>query len=240
MLSINNFTIIIWLIIIIILFYVLAFRIKWRKVMVFLLSPLAQRMPLYIAPNHISLTGFLVLLLVAYFIYLAKFNYFFFLWAILLILLYCILDSLDGLLARTRNQSTKSGVFLDQTLGQVNELLLLLALLLGAHVRAELVVISMIGGVFYSFISIQSEVLIGSRLPENDRPRWLVLAIILLMTTFLTKLFGLEDFSLLEQKIRVLDAIFVIVPVYYTAIALYRTGYLWRKIREIEKGERST
>lgn len=237
MFSINNFMIIIWTIIIILLFYVLAFRIEWRKVMDLVLAPLVRSIPPYITPNHVSLAAFFVMLLAAFFIYLAKFDHFFFLWATLLVLLYSLLDSLDGILARTRGQTSKSGVFLDQTLGQVNELALLFALLMGGYVRAELVVITMVWGVFYSFISTQSQVLIGSRLPETDRPRWIVLLILFGLIFFLLKFFGLEYFTIYGREIRSLDAIFVIVPIYYTAITLYRTGYLWRKIREIEQKE---
>lgn len=235
MISPTNIIILLGLIIILFLFYILAFRMKWREIWAFLLPPLAQKIPPYITPNQLSITGFFILIIAALFIYLAKFNYFFFLWVAVVGWLYAIIDSLDGILARIRNQTSNTGIFLDQTLGQVNELIILFALILGGYIRTELVVTTMIGGLFYSFISIQSQALTGSRLPETDRPRWLMLAFLLVLLAFFIKFSGLETFSVSGMKIRSLDAFFIIVPIYYLAITLYRICFLWRTLKKIDQ-----
>lgn len=226
------------MIIILFLFYILAFRMKWREIWASLLPPLVQKIPPYITPNQLSITGFFILIIAALFIYLAKFNYFFFLWAAVVGWIYALFDSLDGILARIRNQTSNTGIFLDQTLGEVNELVILFSLILGGHIRAELVVATMIGGLFYSFISNQSQALTGSRLPESDRPRWLMLGFLLLLVAFFVKFSGLETFNISGMKIRSLDAFFIIVPIYYLAITLYRTYFLWGELKKLDQGKR--
>lgn len=230
----TNIILLLGLIMILFLFYVLAFRMNWREIWAYLLPPLAKKIPPYITPNQLSIMGFFVLIIAALLLYLAKFNYFFFLWTTVAGWLYAVIDSLDGILARIRDQTSNAGTFLDQTLGQVNELIILFALILGGHIRTELVVITMIGGLFYGFITAQSQALTGSRLPEADRPRWLMLAFILLLMAFFVKFFGLETFSIAGVKIRSLDAFFIIVPIYYLAVALYRTYFFWRELNKLD------
>ena len=200
-----------------------------------MLNPLAHKIPGVITPNHISIFGALFLLLAALFIYLAQYNYYYFLWAGFLILLFSITDSLDGILARIRQQITKTGTYLDSVLGWINLLLILLALILGKHVRADLVVTTMIFSLFYNLTNMQSLSLTGQRFTENDRPRWLVLAMILCLSVFFSKLLGLEAIPFGGTKIRSLDAIFSILVVYYVIVLLVRNIDLWKKLAKLDR-----
>lgn len=216
-------------------FYLLAFRMKWREIMPLLLGSLAHKIPPFITPNHISIFGSLFLLVAALFIYLAQYNYYYFLWTVLFILIFSIADSLDGILARLRHKITKTGTYLDSTLGWINLLLLLLALILGKHVRPDLVVMTMIFSLFYNLTNMESLSLTGQRFTENDRPRWLVLAMVLCLSVFFSKLLGLEATTFGEIQIRNLDAIFSVLVVYYITVLLVRNIALWNKLVKLDR-----
>lgn len=223
------------LIIAFISFYVFAFRIKWREILPPLFTPLVQKIPSYITPNHISIMGFLFVLAAGLFIYLAKDNYFFFLWAALFIFLFALIDSLDGILARIRHRATKSGAFLDYTLDKISYLFLLFTIMLGGHVRAELIVIAMLFTLFYALINMEAKALTGSTFPLAERPRWMALAIILCIVAFLIKLFGAESLHLWSIKIQSFDALFVLLPIYQIVIILFRSITLWKELKKLDR-----
>ena len=224
-----------FLLIAIILFYIFAFRIKWRDLLPIFLNPLIQKIPPYITPNHISLFGFLFVFITGLFIYLAKTNLYFWLWAAFFMFLYAIIDNLDGILARARNQVTKSGSFLDYTLDKISYQVLLFSLILGGHLRTELVVISMLSSLFYALINVESQALIGSTAPLAERPRWLILAIILCVIAFSIKVFGAESLNLWSIEIQSFDALFVILPIYQISTIYFRSISLWKELRSIDQ-----
>lgn len=237
MLTSINIIIIICLLIVIISFYVFAFRLKWREIMSTLLTPLVHKIPSSVTPNHLTILNLLFTLSAGLFIYLAKYNFYLILGAAIFIFLFGANDSLDGILARARRQVTKSGTFLDYTLDKVNYLLLLYALMLGQHISSELVIITMLCSLFYSFINIESQVLTGSTFPLAERPRWLTLAIILCLVAFLLKLLSAEVLTLWNITFRSLDALFSILPIYLFIMILYKLGSLWRKLIRIDQEE---
>lgn len=225
------------LVLTLVFFYILAFRIKWRDVLTRFLSPLVQRIPPYITPNQISGAGFFLVLLTCLFIYLAKYDFIFFLWGALFMFLYAVVDQFDGILARARGQATKSGTFLDYTLDKFSHQLLLFSLILGKHVRTELVVISMLCSLFYSLINMEALALTGRTFPLMERPRYAVLAIILFVFAFLIKFAGVDELSLGAIKTRSLDLLFPVLPVYLFMIILFRGASLWKELRELDRGK---
>lgn|GEM_PF-1271033 len=218
-------------------FYILAFRVSWRKVFLHLLTPVVKRIPPYISPNHITAIGVVFPLAAGAFIYLAKYNYFYFLWAILFLFVWGVTDNLDGILASARNQATKRGAFLDYTLDKVVYLFLLFTLILGDHVRAELVVITMLFSLLYSLINMESQALTGRVFTLADRPRGLVLANILCLAFFLLKLFGADVITLLNRRIKSMDVVFAIMPVYAAVLIIIRSISLWKELKEIDDRE---
>ncbi len=233
----TNIIILLVFLIAILLFYIFAFRIKWREILPLLFDPLIQKIPPYISPNQISLIGFLLALITGLFVYLAKYNFLHFLWAAVFMSAYAIVDNLDGILARARNQVTKSGSFLDYTLDKLSYLVLLYALILGEHVRTELVVISMLCSLFYALINMESQALTGSTAPLAERPRWLILAIILCVLAFLIKFLGAESFELWDLKIRTFDALFVLMPIYQIITIFSGSLSLWQKLKKLDQEE---
>lgn len=235
----NNITIFLGLLIIaFILFYIFAFLIKWRDIMNSLLTPLARKIPPYITPNLISVLYMVLVLIAGLFIYLAKYNYYFFLWAALFVLLFGISDSLDGILARVRNQTSRSGAFLDYTLGKLGEIFLFFTLLLGGHVNAVLVVITMLGAVFYSFLSMESQALTGNRFPKTGSPRWIVLPILVSILLFFSKYLGVDTLILWGRPFRSLDLVFLMMPVYYVVFTFYRAVVLYGELKKLDRGEK--
>ena len=208
---------------------------KWRKILSSLLSPLPQKIPSHIKPNHITVISFFIFLTVGLFVYLTKYSYFFFIGAILSMLLFGASDSLDGLLARTRNQTTKCGSFLDQTLDKIGWLFLLFSLILGELVRADLVVVAMLLSLFYSFINFQAEALVSNRFPETDRPRWFIITIAFCLIGFFIKLMGLETFTLGAQEVHLFDLIFSLLPIYLFVTILLRTISLWKILNKLDQ-----
>ena len=188
-------------------------------------------------PNHITLAGLFFPLGAFLFIYLAKFNYFFFLWAYLFIFAYALTDSLDGILASLRHQITKRGAFLDYTLDKIVYLFLLFALMLGGHVRAELIVLVMLFTLFYSLLNMESRALTGSFFTLADRPQGLTLALILCFAIFLLKFFRADVITFSGRNIQSLDVIFVIMPIYQFALILSRGISLWKELKIIDKRE---
>lgn len=239
MFNFNNFIVILFILVTIIFFYVLSYRIRWREIMAFLLTPLARKIPSFIMPNHISLMNFFFALAAGLFFYLAKYNYFFFLAAAASILVYTFNDNLDGVLARTRQQVSKSGTFLDSTLDLIAFLLLLTAIMLGGHIRSELIIISMLCTLFYGLINMEAQTLTSSASPLAQRGRWIILAIILSLIAFSMKHFEFEALILFERKIKVLDALFLIVPVYQIAVILTRFNSIWGTLNKLDQEEKA-
>ena len=223
------------LLIIIILLYILAFHVKWREILAVLLIPLAKRMPSYITPNHITLISFLFILAAGIFIYLAKDNHFFLLGAAISMLLFAVIDSLDGLLARIRNQITKSGSFLDYTLDKIGYLLLLFAAMLGGHIKTEMIVITMLLSLFYNIINMESQALSGSKSPLTEHSRWLIPAISLCLIGFFSISYKLEALALWGIKFQILDVFFLTLPTSVLAITLYKIVFLWKKLGGIDQ-----
>jgi len=221
----------------VILFYIFAFRMKWRDILPIIFNPLIKKIPPNISPNQISVMGLPIALITALFIYLARYNHYYFIWAAISLLIYALVDSLDGILARARNQATKSGAFLDYTLDKLSYLALLSGLILGGHVLTTLVVISMLCTLFYSLINMESLALTGSPFPLAERPRWLILAIILCLIAFTIKLLGFKSFDLWKIEIRYFDALFMILPIYQASIIFTESRSLWNRLKKIDRAE---
>lgn len=218
-----------------VLFYVFAFRVKWREIFALFLIPLAKKIPSYILPNHVTILSFLFILIAGTFIFFAKYEYFFFLWAVAFLLLFALADTLDGFLARIRNQLTKSGSFLDYTLDKLSYLFLLFAAMLGGHIRTELIAVTMLLSLFYNLIDMESLALSGSKSSLTEHSRWLVPAIILCLIGFFSKFFELEILFTSGIKFQILDIIFSILPIYLFAVALYKITTLWKNLSELDQ-----
>jgi len=224
--------------IIIILFYLFAFRMNWREVLDPFLIRFVQKIPSYVTPNHISIAGFLIFLVAGLFLYLVKYSPFFSFGFAVFIILYGISDSLDGILARTRNQISKSGIFLDQTSGKLGELFVLFAIILGGYVRAEFVVIIMLCRLFYSYINMQSLALTGGKFSRPESSRWFILTIAFALILFFIKFFGLEILNIFGRQIKSLDVLFLLISFYYLGITFYRAGLLWKKLIRLDQEEK--
>lgn len=219
----------------IVLLFILVFRVKWREIFALFLIPLAKTIPPYILPNHITALSFLFTLAAGIFIYLAKYDHFFFLWVIVFLLLFAVVDTLDGFLARTRNQITKSGSFLDYTLDKLSYLFLLFTAILGGHIKTELIVTTMLLSLFYNLIDMESQALSESKSSLTEHSRWLVPAIILCLIAFFSKFFQFEPLVVWEIKFQLLDALFLILPIFVFAAALYKIMFLWKNLRSLDQ-----
>jgi len=201
----------------------------------FLLPPLAKKVPSYITPNHISVAGFIFVLASAFFLYATKYNYFYYLAAALSSFIYAMVDSLDGTLARIRHQISRRGVFLDYTLDKIAYLLLLFAFMLSGQVRADLVVIVMIFGLFYSLTNMESQVLTGRQFSVGNRPQGLAVAITLCFVAFFLKFFRLDLLEFYGFKFRSLDTVFVIMPVFQVVLILSGCISLWKELKKLDR-----
>lgn len=110
------------------------------------LLPLAQRfarwaipfIPTWVKPNHITVLGFLMIIIASVSFYLASFNKLWLLVAPLPIFLHWLTDNLDGELARARNQTSDRGFFLDLFLDNVGLTAIALGLAFASYTRFEL------------------------------------------------------------------------------------------------------
>jgi len=220
------------------LFYVFVLHVRWRNMWAVLLPPLAKKIPPYITPDHISVLGFVFPLISAFFLCLTKFNYFFYLAASLTLFVYAFVDSLDGTLARIRNQTSKRGAFLDYTLDKLAYLLLFFSFLLSGQVRAELIAIAMVFMLFYALINMESQVLIGKRLSVADRPRGLAGAIALCIAAFSFKFFGLDLIPFFGVEFRSFDVVFTIMPILQFWLILRRCIFLWGNLKKLDSEEK--
>ena len=220
-----------------ILFYVLAFRIKWREIFALFLVPLARKIPAFISPNHITILSFIFILVSGLSLYLAKDNYFFFLWAALFLLIFILIDSLDGFLARIRHQITLGGSFLDYTLDKISYLFLLFTLILGGHIKSEIVVITMLCSLFYNLVDMESRALDKSTSPLAEHSRWLAPAIILCLVGFSIRYFGFETLNFVGVDLKILDILFLTLPIYVFVITIYRIIIIWKKLGRLDQGE---
>jgi len=239
MINLTNIMVFLGLIMVLSLSYILAFRVKWRGIFAAFLVPLAQRMPSYITPNHITILSFFFILIAGIFIYLAKYDPSLFLWAALFMFLFALIDSLDGFLARIRGQITKSGSFLDYTLDKLGYLLLLLSVILGGHIKTELAVTTMLLSLFYNVIDLESLALSESKSPLTEHSRWLVPVIILCLAAFLSKLYKFEALTLWGGELQILDILFLILPAYVLAITIYKITSLWKNLNGLIQEEES-
>ena len=192
-------------------------------------------MPSFITPNHITIISFLFILAAGLFIYLAKYNYFLFLWAMFFLLLFTLADILDGFLARIRNQITKSGSFLDYTLDKISYLFLLFTAMLGGHIKTELLVITMLLSLFYNLINMEFQALSTSKSPLAEHSRWLIPAISLCLFGFFSGLYKFDALLLWGIKFQILDILFLALPISVLAITLYRIVFLWKKLGGIDQ-----
>lgn len=220
-----------------ILFYIFAFRVKWREIFGLFLVPLAKRIPLYISPNHITVLSFLFALTAGVFIYFAKYDDLFFLWAALFLLLFTLADTLDGFLARIRDQLTKCGSFLDYTLDKLSYLALLFAAMLGGHIRIELIVITMLLSLFYNLIDMESLALSGSESSLTEHSRWLIPAIILCLLGAFGRFLKFKLLFAGGIKLQVLDIFFLILPICIALIILYKIISLWKDLGVLDQAQ---
>lgn len=200
-----------------------------------LLPPLAKKVPSYITPNHISLAGFVFFLVPAFFLYATKYSYFYYLAAALSLFIYAMVDSLDGILARIRHQTSRRGSFLDYTIDKIAYLLLLFAFMLSGQVRAELIVFALIFSLFYSLTNMEARVLTGGEFSAGNRPRGLAVTITLCFVAFFLKFFGLDLLEFYDFKFRSLDAAFAMLPVIQLWLIFAGCTALWKELKKLDR-----
>ncbi len=91
------------------------------------LLPIAKRLD--INPNLLTALSVLLTLAASYYILLSNLTL-----AALLFLVGCLLDALDGLIARAHKRETRFGAFLDQTADRVNDSLIIIAVIVAGYV----------------------------------------------------------------------------------------------------------
>jgi CDP-diacylglycerol--glycerol-3-phosphate 3-phosphatidyltransferase len=134
---------------------------------------------LHINPNALTVVGFLLSLLGAYF-----FAYGYFRWAGVMMIAAGLFDMLDGRVARLSNRVTPFGGFFDSVLDRYSDLCLMIGLLvfygrINRFWYVTLVAIVMIGSVMVSYARARAENLIPScRVGFLERPERTVLLII--------------------------------------------------------------
>lgn len=106
-----------------------------------------------ITPNQITVFGFAVSILAAYFFYTAQP-----LWGGLLILLTGFFDILDGAVAKVSGKVTKFGGALDSTLDRYSDMAIIGGMILGGLCDPVLGILAMAGSFMVSYIRARGEV----------------------------------------------------------------------------------
>jgi len=106
-----------------------------------------------ITPNQITIFGFAVSILAAYFFYIAQP-----LWGGLLILLTGFFDVLDGAVAKVSGKVTKFGGALDSTLDRYSDMAIIGGMILGGLCDPVLGILAMAGSFMVSYIRARGEV----------------------------------------------------------------------------------
>jgi archaetidylinositol phosphate synthase len=105
-----------------------------------------------ITPNQITIIGFLVSLIAAYFFFITlQF------WGGLLILLTGFFDILDGAVAKASGKVSRWGGVLDSTLDRYSDLAIIGAIILGGLCDPLWGILAMIGSVMVSYVRARSE-----------------------------------------------------------------------------------
>ncbi len=118
-----------------------------------------------VSPNVITVTGFLLMIIVAF--VLAK-GYFF--WGGILITAFALFDAIDGILARMMERTSRFGAFLDSTLDRLSEVVIFLGLFIyymGQNQQLELILIylTVVGSLMVSYARARAE---GIGVPLKD------------------------------------------------------------------------
>ena len=169
-----------------------------------------------INPNALTVFGFLLNLVAAYF-----FAYGYFRWAGGTIILAGLFDMLDGRVARLSNRVTPFGGFFDSVLDRYSDLCLMIGLLvfygrINRFWYVTLVAFVMIGSVMVSYARARAENLIPScRVGFLERPERTVLLIIGAMFD------------------RMAPVLWVIAVLSLTTV-IHRMVYTWQEIRRLE------
>jgi CDP-diacylglycerol--glycerol-3-phosphate 3-phosphatidyltransferase len=168
-----------------------------------------------INPNVLTVIGFLITLLGAYF-----FAYGYFGWAGAAIVLAGLFDMLDGRVARLTGRVTPFGGFLDSVLDRYSDLLLLIGLLIfyaraGRFWYIALVAVVMIGSVMTSYTRARAENLIPTcKVGFLERPERIVL---LLIGAFFDRM----------------AAVLWVIAVLSTWTVIHRVVYTWQETRRL-------
>ncbi len=145
---------------------------KARKYGAVILEPIAAFLSrLGVSPNVVTVSGFLLTLIVAAFVAEG-----FFLWGALLMIVAAGADAVDGTLARTTGKVSKFGAFLDSTLDRFSESVIYLALVIyylqnGTTWEVLLAFIAIVSSMLVSYtraraegVDVECKVGIGTRL----------------------------------------------------------------------------
>jgi CDP-diacylglycerol--glycerol-3-phosphate 3-phosphatidyltransferase len=134
---------------------------------------------LRIRPNHLTLFGFLMSIVVAYIFALGEFR-----WAGLALIIAGLFDMVDGMVARRLGEVTPFGAFFDSIMDRYSDLIMYLGLIIyyGGEGRINYVVlvgIVMMGSVLTSYARARAECLIPKcKVGFLERPERIVLLII--------------------------------------------------------------
>lgn len=149
-----------------------------RELLARALTPLARRVPF--SPNAITALALLLCLTAACLLAAARFDARLFLLAPAIALLGGLLDALDGIVARVRNQSSRFGDFFDHFADRVADSALLAGWMWGSGVRSSIAMIAIIMVLLVGYSGTQIEATFGTRSYEDVGRAQFIAAIVLL------------------------------------------------------------